>query len=401
MSPFTISTLILIAPWGIYFLIKRIILLSFEDIISSIRSGKNLDVTLKRKFDTAYDNNNADEIVRVEEDVMYARLEALSKPRINRETRRMQINYIIEWTAKNNYPGTKRQIDLLINAISANQKYPEVLSQLSSHLNTVSSNLERNENKKNKKFRKINNFEKETFSTPSIVSIWLTIVVYCAFVYIANLIDELSLIAQIFFWGLTILALYLSLGRLNVKSPFLKIFLALALSTMYLYAYSYWHHMKADPNYFHLEGTDIEIQYPHWLTADDLSARNDKCDKELTIRGNTTFSSITIEYPNKEIEVLDSECKLPILADPIVVNSSSSFHLRPKNLGSLSKRENTAITPTWFNPKTQQNQKIDLSINFENLVWYYGRQAWIVGLAGIVGVLLVDYLRSKLKTTGE
>lgn len=364
MNQLISSVLILLAPWGIYFLIKRVVFLAFEDIISVFRSGNKLDATLKKKFDAAYDRDNLDEIVQVEEDAMYARLEALSKPRMSREARKMHLNHIIEWTTKNNYPGSKRQIDLLITAIKANQKYPDILAQLSSHLNIVSRAIEQTGNKKSKNFRKINGHD-SLAPTPGNVSAWLAFIIYCCLVFIFRLLDELHVFVQIFFWGLMIFSLYLSLGRLLLKSTWLKFFLALVITTLFLYSYSYWHHLSADPAYYSLEGLGVEIQYPTWLVADHMLKKNDKCGQLLTVSGKDSFPPFIVKYSSKEIDVFDQKCELmtTIAGELTVSQNPTIFYIRPKKLSGLWLRDNTNISPSWTDLVTGEQKEATFSVD--------------------------------------
>jgi hypothetical protein len=398
MNQLITSVLILLAPWGIYFLIKRVVFLAFEDFLSIFRAGVNLDATLRKKFDAAYDNNSLDEIVQVEEDAMYARLETLSNSRVNREKRKMHLNHIIEWASKNNYPGSKRQVDLLLVAIKANQKYPEILSQLSLHLSFVSRTMESAGDKKSKRFRKVDNHRDLIYVTPGSVSAWLTIFIYCVLVFIFSLLDELNLVTQILFWGIMIYSLYLSLGRLLIKFFVTKIGLALAITIIFSNIYSYWHHVTSDPKYYNFTDSNAEIQYPRWLSADDFPSSKDSCGQPIIINGVNNFSSFKIEYFSKDIDVFDFECNIlsEIILEPTVSKDPSVFYVSPKSLSGLWKNKETTIKPIWTEPNMSGQREMQLQINFENLIWFYSRKIWGTWLAGTVVLILVDFFRSKL-----
>lgn len=399
MNQLIISVLILLAPWGIYFLIKRVVFLAFEDLFSILRDGGNLDATLRKKFDAAYDNNSLDEIVQVEEDAMYARLEALSNPRVNQEKRKMHLNHVVEWASKNKYPGNKRQVDLLLAAIKANQKYPEVLSQVSLHLSFVSRTMGSDSDKKSKGFHKVNNHQNFIHITPGSVSAWLAILIYCVLVFVYSLLDELNLVTQIFFWGVMMYSLYLSLGRLSVKFFVTRIGLALAVTIVFSNVYSYWHHITSDPKYYNFTGGNAELQYPSWLSADDFPSSKDSCGQPIIIKGVNNFSSFKIEYFSKDIEIFDFECNIlsEIILEPTTSKDPSVFYVSPKSLSGLWKNKETTIKPIWTELNTPGQRDVQLQINFENLIWFYSRKIWGTWLAGTVVLILVDIFRSKLK----
>jgi len=354
---------------------------------------------LRAKFDSAYDKNNLEEIINVEEDAMYARLEELSKPRVNRELKRMHLNHIIEWTARNNYPGNQRQIDLLVTAIRANQKSPDLLSKLSSHLQDVSSMSNQVHSKKDGKFRQINPSRHVINFTPGSISSWLAILIYGSFVFAFNLLDNLSQVVQIFFLGVFAFTIYLSIGRLFTASALLKGALAVALTIMYMNIYSFWSHVKAEPLRLSAEVDGPQVEYPAWLLADDISANEKNCGQRLVISKNENLSSLKIVYSDTAIEVRDHECNT-LLSDFIVPNSTSNpqvYFLQPKTLRGLLQRRSTIVKVEWLDAKACEIKTQKININLESLIWYYSRQAWSAGLAGAIAVLILDIVKSRIK----
>lgn len=401
MNKFVFNTLVLLAPWGLYFLIKRVVFLAFEGLVSILTPDKNLTAKLRAKFDAAYAKDNLEEIIRVEEDAMYARLQELSKPRVSKEARSIHLNHVVEWCAKNNYPGNKRQIDLLIAAIKINQKYPDLLSRLSLHLRDVSNSYNQLGPRKPTAFRQIGNGGKVNRITPGSVSAWLAIILYCTFVFAFDLLDGLHQVVQILFWGTMIFILYLSLGRLLIRSSSLKIISAVILAMMYLSLYSYWNHLKAEADYFSLGNGEPEIQYPTWLFADLISTKGETCGEQLVITANKNFAPFTIDYSNKEIEVFNAECNIVSLinAVPNEDNMSIVYYLRPKNLQVLLGTGTTSLHVKWSDSKTSEPKAEALQINLENLVWYYGRQGWGLIVAGAILASITDFIKLKIRSS--
>jgi hypothetical protein len=396
MSPSVTTLLILLAPWGLYFLIKRVVFLAFEGFFSILRSGKKLDSRLRAKFDAAYEANNADEIMRVEEDAMYAKLQALSKPRVSQETRKLYLNYVIEWCARNNYPGNRRQIDLLVAAMKANQRHPDLISRLSTHLHEVSNSYNQLGPRKSSAFKQITNTNGFLRATPGNVSAWLTIILYGTFIFLFNLMDQLSPIAQLFFWVVMIFVVYIALGRLLIKSISVKIILAIIAAVVYSVFYSYWHHLKVSTERFSLPATGAVIEYPGWL---GLGYKDAECGKRLSIDGGKNIPPLRIVHDPAELEVFDENCSLVSLmtGGPREDNRQIVYYVQAKDMHAILNKRDVTMQVKWSDPKTGRESTMNLRVRVENLLWYYGRQGWTVIIAGAILALLTDFIMTRLR----
>jgi len=392
-SALTLLT-IFILPWGIFFLLKRVVVLFLYGLDMAL-GRSNFSKRFQPRFDAAYDRGNLDEIIKLEEDAMYARLEELSKPRIKYDTRKMHLQHIKEWTAKNNYPGNRRQTELLLAALKANQRYPDLMASIAAHLEEVSKASRRNGNKANIDSKKVKN---QSFRpTVFLISAWTTLFIHCSLLFIARLLDQINAWMQGIFWVLAIIIIFIVISKSVQKYSFTNWALAFFIALLFSNFYSFWNHLKSEPNTVSLGNIGVEVEHPRWLTADTVDLIEAPCGEKVTVTGGVKYPPIIIAPASKELEIFDKECAF---VNSVLIEQSNNqpytFYLQPKNLAALISHKKTDLNVSWVEPVQNQPQNANLEINFENLIWFYSRRIWAAGLTSIFLAIFIDILRAKI-----
>ncbi len=387
----TISTILIVflVPIGIYYFLRRVISLITNNFYVP-GSEAEFEKFFEKKFNVAYEKNKAEEVLKVEEDAMYARLEMLSKPGVSSDTRKNHILAVMQWVTKNHYPGNKRQVDLLLKALKSNQRRPDLTEKISAHLSQVSANISQPASKKDKAAPKKKLALKFTTITPRTISRVVTIAIFLPFILFTGILDSLSNVLQytfiVFLFLVFLSTLVITLG-LHFSVQLLFAFL---LTFGFSYLYSTWLHVWSEPQIINLSGVEAEVRYPLWLTADDLKSDNKDCGQKIIFTDKGSSNEIILKFKGDYVSVFDDACT-PIFSDYKITlkpGTPTVIYVKPFNKRSLFLHSNFFIDIFWNNPATQQVENESVKIFLENLMWAELRSGYLFAGGGILAVLL-------------
>lgn len=394
IEEFLIFLVVFIAPLGFYYLLRKFIAATLN-FLPFFRPNPGFEKKLQRKFNLAYEKNNKDEILKVEEDAMYSRLNELSKPGLKIEERKIHILSVIEWVVKNNYPGNKKQIDLLIKALKYNQKNPDITNKISQHLSYISANISTNALRKSD--AKIKVQDKIVISrSPRTISSWFVIIIWCIFIFCTGLLDRLHESLQPLFFILLFTVWLITWKRTFNLHLIGCILLAFALTVGFSSIYSFWHHVNAEFQKVGNESLGIQAEFPLWLTAKDIPPDNNSCTQKISIKSTNKAVFGFVNFDNNYLEIfLDDTCKDTIFPGhqiDLPLNTSITLYIKPKGLRSLIKNSVHEIYIDWQDASSgQQEDVLSVKVYFESIFWHYSSQ-WQVSAFGIIFGLLSGYL---------
>jgi hypothetical protein len=389
---------VFLVPWGLYYLLRRIVPMIINKTYPF--GGVEFEKTFRKRFDEAYEKDNEKEIVKVEEDAMYARLREISKPGVKLDTRRIHIQSVMQWVSKNNYPGNKRQMDLLIKALRDNQKDPDLTEKISKQISYVSRDMKKGEEYKNTKKRSSGGIILSI--TPRTISRWLTITICSISIFYSGVLDKLPDVLQIFFAIFMFVACFETFRvTLNLHTS-VHIGLAFSVTIGFAYAYSFWNHVNLNPQVIFLDGLSIEIDAPQWLMASELNLKSGKCGQEIIVKSSNMSDSIRLSFTGNEVILFDNSCQIILSGSQIIPaqNTAKVFYIRPANLRSLIRSSTYKLKIDWMNPKTGQQTTKDITIYLESLFWYYCRQ-WYLSAFGVLATIVSGFVTSKIPLQGK
>jgi hypothetical protein len=389
--------IVFFVPVGIYYFLRRGISL-FANNFYIPGSNADFEKLFEKKYNLAYEKNKAEEVLKVEEDAMYVRLEMLSKPNVKAEVKKNHILAVTQWASKNKYPGNKKQVDLLLRALKSNQRNIDLTEKISKHLAQVSASMPQSGSKKDKNVHKKTFGIKFTTITPRTISRAVTIAICLPFSLFTGVLDSLPNVLQyvfiIFLFLVLLNTLVITLG-LHFS---VQIFFAFLLTFSFSYLYSTWLHVWSEPQTVNLSEIETEISYPLWLTADDLKSDNKDCGKRIIFTDKGSSDEITLKFKGNYVSLFDDTCN-PISSDYKITLSpgtSTIIYLKPFNKRSLFLNSNFFINIIWDNPATQQVENESIEIFLENLMWSEFR-SWYLFAGGGVLVILLGFLGDKFK----
>lgn len=395
----TLSTVLIVflVPVGIYYLLRRVISLISNNFYIP-RSDAEFEKFFEKKFSVAYEKNITEDVLKVEEDAMYARLEMLSKPGVSASARKNHILAAMQWVEKNHFQGSKRQVDLLLKALKSNQRNAGLTEKISTHLSQVSASMSQFGSKKDKNTRKKPLGIKFTTVTPRTISRIVTIAICLLFVLLTGILDSLPFVWQYVF----IISLFFVLLNTLVITLGLhfsvQIFFAFLLTFSFSYLYSTWIHVWSEPQIVNLSEIETEIDYPLWLTADDIKPDKKDCGKRIVFTDKGSPDEITLMFKGNYVSLSDDTCN-PISSDYKITLSpgaSKIIYLMPYSRRSLFLNSNFFVDVVWINPTTQQVENENIEIFLENLMWYEFRSWYLFAGGGVLAILL-GFLGDKFK----
>jgi hypothetical protein len=138
--------------------------------------------------------------------------------------------------------------------------------------------------------------------------------------------------------------------------------------------------------------TTVQVQYPTWLTEDDILNCNDNNKVSLLV-ADGTLAPIQLDEPVPGISAWNDRCDPTIARTnaPLTQGETFVFHLILINRDAL-RGEKFTITPKIIDPTKGKVELIDdvMNIYLEHPVWNFIRHWYLISLPLILAALASD-----------
>lgn len=367
-------------------------------------------------MEAAYLTENQEEVRKALRDWAYTKLEIISLPKTTYQQQILNIEYVIHAQL----PPNKRQVELLIRALSA-AKSPsaqhryKLQAKIAGYLYDVLQHLQGegpiskplNGNGAHKTVTSAREQESRLIRWSQAVSIWFTVIVMGAFLAFAKLLDAISMPLLLIILALMMIGLAISLmlilngqARVVLTRSWL---LAFGIILAYMAVYSQLVHTGSETGEISGPNYSLKIVYPKWLIANTWNDPDPCLPIVVSVDGDTPIPfDMALSQSPDVIVVREQECKLaPSPVTKVEIHSGQTglavWHLLPYQ-NPFSMPTEVKLIPEYdtatYAPAIEPQPPFVMRV--EHPLWKYARDIVLayMGAATVLQAIILWFWKS-------